>query len=384
MHVSSFSISGYRSLLDVHIRDMRRVCIFHGLNNTGKSNILSALETIFQRKVWLDETETAGGVTTHERQGGFWRGRIPHFRDNFYQGRKDDITFSVSITFEHNELAFLHEHLAKLAKHFAKPEYDKKLILSGKMKYLDDDTAEMVLESAKFNNEVVFELGPAGAQAYFPKLKSLNPDVQLRLFETLMNLLSDSFAVLPSDRYLTAESVEDASNKVPVLTPKTFKNWLFTLSLTRAGHPEFENIKKMFSDKPFSCGEIGFSRERGEIEIMVQNSTTRLPITRLGSGYQQMLYMIATVVRNKGKMLGIEELEINLSPAAQRFVFEKLKEFVLQKSGLLTQVIITSHSEVFEVRGDVRCYGVTHDGDHTSVASWTQSSRHKFFLPPAR
>ena len=74
------------------------------------------------------------------------------------------------------------------------------------------------------------------------------------------------------------------------------------------------------------------SKERGEIEIMVKQPTTRLPISRLGSGYQQMLYIIASVVLNRGKMLGIEELEINLSPAAQRFVFEKLKEFVQKGS----------------------------------------------------
>jgi AAA15 family ATPase/GTPase len=56
MYISAFSISGYRSLRDVEIKDMLPICIFHGLNNSGKSNILSAMETIFRRKLVVEET----------------------------------------------------------------------------------------------------------------------------------------------------------------------------------------------------------------------------------------------------------------------------------------------------------------------------------------
>lgn len=384
MYISSFSISGYRSLVNVKITNMLPVCILHGLNNTGKSNVLSALETIFRRKVLIEETKTTGGEsTTHERKGSFWQGTIAHFRDNFYQGKKEDIIFSASVTFDNGEIAFLLDVLTQLSADLGNPGHHKVLILNGRIKYVDDDTAEMLLERATFNNNrhVVFEAGEDGTKQFFPKLKALDAAVRLRNFEELMNLLADSFAVLPSDRYLQTELANATSGEPLVLTPKTFKNWLFTLSLTRTGHRQFEDIKKMFAEKPFLCGEIGFSKERNEIEIMVKQSTTRLPISRLGSGYQQMLYIIASVVLHTGKMLGIEELEINLSPAAQRFVFNKLKEFVHGHSGLVTQLIITSHSEVFETRGDVRCYGVTHNGDHTAVAPWSQSVRKKFFLP---
>jgi hypothetical protein len=79
-------------------------------------------------------------------------------------------------------------------------------------------------------------------------------------------------------------------------------------------------------------------------------------------------------------MLGIEELEINLSPTMQKIVFEKLKRHILQDSDLVTQMIITSHSDYFEVRGDVRVYGVEHNGQHTIVNSWT-ASKGKIFFP---
>jgi hypothetical protein len=379
MYISSLSISGYRSLKDVNISGMLPVCIFHGLNNSGKSNILSAMETIFRRKVLVEET-TVGEVTKHEREGSFWQGRISQFRDNFYGGGKEDIIFSVSVTLADGEIAFLKEILGQLHASLAKPGHNKILALSGRIKYVDDDTADIVLERAAFNKHyVVFETDGTGKKGFFPKLGKLTAEQRLAYFEQLMNLLADSFALVPSDRYLTSETAFEESKQANPFSPMTFKNWLFRLDLSRSGHAAFEEIKAMFAKDPFSIGGIGFSKERDEIEIMVQEPKVRLPIGRLGSGHQQFLYIISNLVLNKRKMLGIEELEINLSPTAQKMIFEKLKKHIYSSSDLVSQAIITSHSDYFKGRGDVRCYGVEHNGAHTVVKPWSQAKRGKFF-----
>lgn len=379
MYISSLSISGYRSLKDVNISGMLPVCIFHGLNNSGKSNILSAMETIFRRKVLVEET-TVAEVTKHEREGSFWQGRISQFRDNFYGGGKEDITFSVSVTLADGELAFLKEILGQLHTSLSKPGHNKVLALSGRIKYVDDDAADIALERAAFNKHyVVFEMDGAGKKSFFPKLAKLTAEQRLAYFEKLMNLLADSFTLVPSDRYLTSEPVFEESKEANPFSPMTFKNWLFRLALSRSGHTTFEEIKDMFAKDPFSIGKIGFSKEHDEIEIMVQEPKVRLPIGRLGSGHQQFLYIIANLVLNKRKMLGIEELEINLSPTAQKMIFEKLKRHIYSSSDLVSQAIITSHSDYFKGRGDVRCYGVEHNGAHTVVKPWSQAKRGKFF-----
>lgn len=378
MYISSFSISGYRSLKDVSISRMLPVCILHGLNNSGKSNILAAMETIFRRKVLIEET-TVGEVTKHERKGSFWQGRITQFRDNFYSGGSEDITFKVSVTFADEELVFLRPILKELHSSLGKPGHNKILVLSGRIRYVDDETADMVLESTVFHRHyVVFEVDKAGKKSFFPKVTKLTAEQRLAHFEKLMDLLADSFALLSSDRYLTSEQALDESKEAFPLSPKTFKNWLFNLSLSRIGHEAFEEIKDMFATNPFRIGEIGFSKERDEIEIMVKEPKVRLPIGRLGSGHRQILYIIANLILNKRKMLGIEELEINLSPTAQKLVFEKLKDHI-RRSDLVSQVIITSHSDYFKGRGDVRCYGVEHNGTYTVVKSWSQAERGKFF-----
>lgn len=392
MHISSFCISGFRSLKDVEISGMRPVCIFHGLNNSGKSNILSAIETIFRRKLVIEDTtfaevKTVDEVTKvqqvtqqHERVGSFWQGRITEFRDNFYLNGKDDITFSVSVTFSVDELAPFCDVLKLLKPFLAAKGHDKILQIDGRIKYLDDDSAEMVLERAVFNKHyAVFEIDKAGKKTFFPKLTTLAAETRVAHFEKLMDLLADSFALLPADRYLTNESVApDPVGGLP-LGPKTFKQWLFKLSLKRSSHAAFEEIKTMFASDPFSFGDIGFSKEGDEIEIMVSETNVRLPISRLGSGHQQILYIIANLVLNKNKMLGIEELEINLSPAAQKMVFEKLKHHIYKGSDLVSQIIITSHSDYFEGRKDVRCYGVEHNRQYTVVKPWTAAVRKKFF-----
>jgi AAA15 family ATPase/GTPase len=352
MYISSFSIAGYRSLKNVTITGMLPVCIFHGLNNSGKSNILSAMETIFRRKVLVDET-TSREVTKHEREGSFWQGRISDFRDNFYSNERGDITFTISVTFADEELTFLKETLTELHSSLGKPGHNKVLSLTGKIKYVDEEAAEMVLERAVFNkSHVVFEADGTGKKSFFPKVVKLSADQRLAYFERLMNMLAGSFVLLPSDRYLTNEVAPEASKEPFPLSPQTFKNWLFKLSLSRSGHTAFEEIKAMFAGVPFSIGEIGFSKERDEIEIMVQERKVRLPIGRLGSGHQQILYIVANLVLNKGKILGIEELEINLSPLAQKVLFEKLKKHVFEGGDLASQIIITSHSRYFSGRTD--------------------------------
>jgi hypothetical protein len=172
----------------------------------------------------------------------------------------------------------------------------------------------------------VFEIDKDGKKSFFPGINGLSPDKKLSYFEELMNLLADSFKVLPSDRYFTSEKMSVEPGLSP--TPKTFKAWTFNLSLSKADYKTYEEIRDMFAKEPFCIGEVSFSRDGEEIDIMVKDAAVRLPIGRLGSGYQQMLYIIASLVLNKGKMLGIEELEINLSPTAQKTVFEKLKRHI--------------------------------------------------------
>ncbi|MGD0058901.1 MAG: AAA family ATPase [Verrucomicrobiia bacterium] len=382
MYISSLAISGYRSLKNVEIKEMLPVVIFHGLNNSGKSNILSAIETIFRRKVVVEETTTADETKKLQRTGNFYQGRITDFRDNFYLNGRQDIIFSVSVTLTDSETAPFNEILKLLNPALTKTGGKKIVLFDGRMKYRDENSAEMILDRVMFkSSDVVFEVEKSGKKTFFPTVKGLTEEVRVAQFEKLMELFSDSFALLQADRYLTMEKEGQDSGAKIMLTPKTFKQWLHKLSLDRSTYESFEEIKKMIASKPFEFGDIGFSKEGDEIEIMVKTGNVRLPICRLGSGHQQILYIIGSLVLYKKRMVGIEELEINLSPTAQKNVFEKLKHHIFTSADLINQLIITSHSDTFGNRGDVRVYGVEHNGQETLVHRWTQADNKKHFGP---
>lgn len=85
--------------------------------------------------------------------------------------------------------------------------------------------------------------------------------------------------MLPSDRYLTSEKLNEP--QVLSASPKTFKRWLFGLSLSTYDYRTFEEIRDMFAKEPFAIGEISFSKEGEVIEVMVKDDSVRLPIGRL-------------------------------------------------------------------------------------------------------
>jgi Histidine kinase-, DNA gyrase B-, and HSP90-like ATPase len=69
-------------------------------------------------------------------------------------------------------------------------------------------------------------------------------------------------------------------------------------------------------------------------------------------------------------------ITLNLSPRTQKELFEKLKNHVYKSKELVSQIIITSHSDHFgSHRTDVRTYAVEHDGDHTVVNTWSRAKR---------
>ncbi len=59
-------------------------------------------------------------------------------------------------------------------------------------------------------------------------------------------------------------------------------------------------------------------------------------------------------------MIGIEEIELNLSPNAQKRVFETVKALVYE-ANLINQALVTSHSPYFRNRLDVGYYEVSYD-----------------------
>jgi hypothetical protein len=78
-------------------------------------------------------------------------------------------------------------------------------------------------------------------------------------------------------------------------------------------------------------------------------------------------------------MIGVEELELNLSPHAQRTMFHTIRELVRDR--LITQALLTSHSPYSADENDVTYYQVRYDdaGRATVVSVADKAAREAFF-----
>ena len=390
MHVSSLSISGYRSLKDVSVNDIDAVSIIHGLNNSGKSNFLSAVETILAPKFQVETTTTVnrGARSAVTKTRAFHEGRIEHFRDSFYFNMARVVDFTITIDFRDEELKHLQSLLTKVPVQgatdigqkliFGDGE-SKKVKILGKINHAGGDAAEMVTNAIIINDVFqIYQRDASGKYHYLPNT-GIEIGKSQEAIEDLLSRLTGCFKVINANRYLTAEPMGVA--KGLECTAKNFKQWLFNLFMDREEHAKFQEIQTLFNSSPFGFGTLGFSNENGQIEIMVEKNGLRLPVTRVGSGLQQILFLIATTVFHRGKLLGIEELEINLSPRAQQEIFEKMTTFVMKSPQVLNQLIITSHSDYFGYRQDVKCFEVAYDSKNACsvIAPWNDTKQKKHF-----
>jgi predicted ATP-dependent endonuclease of OLD family len=186
--------------------------------------------------------------------------------------------------------------------------------------------------------------------------------------------------------FLSVERLATDLSTALEMKPETFKQFLFSLSTHKTKHKDFKRINERFSKEPFRFGELSFFLDPStrEIEIMIERSEVRLPLGRMGSGLQQILFLIGSILSKRKKIVGIEEIELNLSPIAQKDVFEMVKAMVFKQPRLLHQVLVTSHSPYFQNRDDVKYYEVTYDqgNSKTEVRAASKHGMRKYFGRP--
>ena len=157
MRIKTLQIKNFRSLRELQTPSLSSTVVFHGPNNTGKSNILLALETIFASKVAttdviLPESEDDSTSLEPHRKTPFWNGRILNFSDSFYMGTVADIEFTVQLTVPSSHIAGIPE--AEIIESFHKTGHDYQVKLAGRIVRRGDD-GEIILETALINNKIV-------------------------------------------------------------------------------------------------------------------------------------------------------------------------------------------------------------------------------------
>lgn len=338
MKVEKFHITNYRSLVDFKVDAFDSTTIFYGLNNAGKSNIISALHTIFKRKPQYNQGVLGGPIN-------FYTGILPDFTSNFFN-QNDSLVIDFSV-----ELSALQEEfiIAETIKKIFKPAVKKlALVVNGqitKSKRING-AAEIQLTTITVNGTTIYNSTNAFGP-YFPSLIKKDRSNVSELgeaFTFFADALNDCVYVIGSGRDMHPITITH-DGIVEEINPKTFKKFLHSLYLSEEDHHLFEEINRVFNAEPFGFGTISFAHINDHLEIMIKEGSIRLPIQLVGSGLLQILYIITGIVYNQSKIVCIEELEQNLSPKLQNLALRKLQSMLATTSA--DQIIISSHSTVF-------------------------------------
>lgn len=123
----------------------------------------------------------------------------------------------------------------------------------------------------------------------------------------------------------------------------------------------FEVLRKLLEESPLPIGQLNVAlAEQDVLRVRTRQNGAELDIDSRSSGIQQYAMLLALALCHQGRILAIEEPELNLSRTNQRHLWRALRSVVTDR-GTLDQIFVTSHSGLFEDEAD-RFIAVRVDG----------------------
>ena len=379
MIIKNIEISNYRSLKNLTVPGLTSAVVLHGPNNSGKSNILLALQTIFAEKsagasFTLSDNAVDAKLPLPTRATPFWNGVIADFADNFYMGSSNPIVFSVQVEVEPTQFKNIKD-IGILA--VPKAGHRHQFVIKGKIVRAGSD-GEMHLSEVSINNKPLFNRKGENLEWLSSLPASIDSATKQSLGEAILNQFTGLVFVVPANRYLSTETEQQNRE---VLASSNFKNWLHWQSLSRAGFNVFKSVQKQLGGKPFNYGDISFVADGDQIDIMIDDGCGfRMPISQKGTGVQQILVLLGFIATRKAQVIAIEEPEVNLSFSNQDELVTTLLQLLLDKANPVSQILLASHSDHVGSRAELKRLHVENPtGTETKVRVFTVADKAALF-----
>lgn len=312
--MKDFKIYNYKCLGNVEISDLKRVNIFTGKNNTGKSTILEAL-SLFAVK----------GNFNWIRQLLEIRGEINNYRDE---------TVSVE-----NNINILSSFFSNRKVGFNENDCFK----------ISTDKDEVIFRFVRFLEEEVVENDKSGSEVLIAKRKILTGDINDDSVsfgvEVKSNGNSQVFHLdrnLFRRRYISSDSInfhlinskgDDVINSANLWDKITLsEKEEFVIDALKIIEPNIDRLSFV--------GEDNFRNSR--YPIVKLNTTKNIyPLKAMGDGINRILNLTLALVNSDGGFLLIDECENGLHHSIQ----DKLWEIIFEIAEKLNiQIFATTHS----------------------------------------
>ncbi|MDM8560817.1 AAA family ATPase [Candidatus Parabeggiatoa sp. HSG14] len=317
MQLKRFSVKGFKNFRqEVVLENMGNICVIHGENNVGKSNVFDAMRLFFLFKDYSDLEEQ---INLENQLEYFLEENAFKISEIFTFGLNELIDMSVTLRDEKDINVTLNISISNV------PDDDSGFRVD------ITNNSENDIQTSCFDNFISKQFALIGVNRQ-------TSDIETEIER----------CIVPQSLLLRLHDMKDSPE------PAVFDKWeLFVSTLQKfsdiLGEGKFVSV---------------FDRESNRANLMFQpkiKPRRRIPIEILGSGIQQIVALIARLLVSDEDFIAIEEPELNLRYTLQLRLREILDEIVKAPVGP-QQIFLTSHSPAFEFGEHFYAMKATDDG----------------------
>jgi AAA15 family ATPase/GTPase len=329
-NLETVTIHQFRGLRDLELKDLGRINLLVGLNNSGKTSVLEALSVYchpLDIKVWLST------ANQREQDIGVYRIRLldaikwlfTHNSASIVEPDKPIILISSTGLFSVKKLIASYEEMEQISL----SEESNIRNISNEEEIENEDTPR-VKKGIKLKIEVFADDG-----------------YQLSLFGEPPACITD-FLLWEDERFYRLPGKREPSLKTSVVTPSSHRSEVgqFRL-LSEATHQNFKaDVVKLLQqmDNNISDIEILLPPESmsSRFNIYIQHKKLGLaPVSTFGDGIRRLLHIALKLASVKGGILLIDELESTIHTEALQSSFQWLVKWCTEMD---VQLFATTHS----------------------------------------
>jgi AAA15 family ATPase/GTPase len=329
-NLETVTIHQFRGLRDLELKDLGRINLLVGLNNSGKTSVLEALSVYchpLDIKVWLST------ANQREQDIGVYRIRLldaikwlfTHNSASIVEPDKPIILISSTGLFSVKKLIASYEEMEQISL----SEESNIRNISNEEEIENEDTPR-VKKGIKLKIEVFADDG-----------------YQLSLFGEPPACITD-FLLWEDERFYRLPGKREPSLKTSVVTPSSHRSEVgqFRL-LSEATHQNFKSdVVKLLQqmDNNISDIEILLPPESmsSRFNIYIQHKKLGLaPVSTFGDGIRRLLHIALKLASVKGGILLIDELESTIHTEALQNSFQWLVKWCTEMD---VQLFATTHS----------------------------------------
>ncbi len=336
MRIKCFAVSGFKNFTqEVVLDDMGEICVIHGENNVGKSNLLEAMQLFFGL---LSEDSIKNGdskqLTEILKQLGF------ELRNILNLVQPIPIVLQAIFSLNPIEIKNKAEELSFVP------------LLQSSETQPHEILIEIKINHSQIRTNIDFQLENSLRTIFEVESSFLDAVVLAAISDTFSPLTQkvyDNFILIGTDRRISIDEADTVREIIPQplrlalydikesFEPMIAKRWkLFVKTMSRfndiLGEGEFVAL---------------YDRHANKADLVFDTGDKRIPVNLLGSGIQQVVALIARLLVSNATFVAIEEPELNLRYTLQLRLYEVFKEIVADPAGV-NQIFLTSHSPAFE------------------------------------